>query len=293
MDAPTTVPAVRAWRPPVPGVREVLHAEFLDHAYPLHTHDVWTVFIVDRGAIRYQLDGRPGGAVPGTVSILPPHVVHDGRPADGAGYRKRVLYLETSILGEELIGPAVDRPILPDRDLLGALCAVHDALACVDDALEAELRLHAVADHIRTHLGVGGTAPRVAADGDRELAEALRAFLDAHTFEPLTMAGAAQAIGAGPTRLARAFADAFAIPPHAYLTGRRLQAARERILEGQPLADVATAVGFCDQAHLTRRFKRYLGTTPARFARGAGRAGGAGRIATSRPRGAAERPILS
>ena len=28
------------------------------------------------------------------VSILPPHVVHDGRPATTDGYRKRVLYLE-------------------------------------------------------------------------------------------------------------------------------------------------------------------------------------------------------
>ena len=32
---------VRAWRPTVPGVHEVLHAEFVDHVYPAHTHDEW------------------------------------------------------------------------------------------------------------------------------------------------------------------------------------------------------------------------------------------------------------
>ncbi|MFI5226445.1 MAG: helix-turn-helix domain-containing protein [Candidatus Limnocylindrales bacterium] len=37
------------------------------------------------------------------------------------------------------------------------------------------------------------------------------------------------------------------------------------MLDGQPLADVAAEVGFCDQAHLTRRFRRFLGTTPGRF----------------------------
>lgn len=47
--------------------------------------------------------------------------------------------------------------------------------------------------------------------------------------------------------------------PIAYVIGRRLQAARERILGGQPLADVAAEVGFVDQAHLTRRFKQFLG----------------------------------
>jgi AraC-like DNA-binding protein len=31
--------------------------------------------------------------------------------------------------------------------------------------------------------------------------------------------------------------------------------------------EVATSVGFCDQAHLTRHFKRHTSMTPARFAR--------------------------
>ena len=82
------------------------------------------------------------------------------------------------------------------------------------------------------------------------------------------MAAAAAQLGVGPTQLARAFSHAFGIPPHAYVLGRRLEAARDRILGGQPLADVAAEVGFYDQAHLSRRFKRFLGTTPGRFARG-------------------------
>ena len=73
--------SIRAWKPIVPGIREVLHARFTDHAYPSHTHDVWTLFIVDDGAIRYDLDRTARGAEPSMVTVLPPHVVHDGRPA--------------------------------------------------------------------------------------------------------------------------------------------------------------------------------------------------------------------
>ena len=88
-------------------------------------------------------------------------------------------------------------------------------------------------------------------------------------FEPVTLAPRpARARRRARPQLARAFTTAFGIAPHAYLIGRRLDAARDRILGGQPLADVAAEVGFFDQAHLTRRFKRFLGITPGRFARG-------------------------
>lgn len=259
-------PAIRAWKPPVPGIREVLHARFVEHAYPPHAHDVWTLFIVDDGAIRYDLHRRARAADPAMVSVLPPHIVHDGRPALAGGYRKRVLYLEEDVLGGALIGRAVDEPVLGDASLRSAVCAVHDALACPDDALEAETRFHLVVERIRAALGADAGDPSPAPRDD--LADALRALLDERLFEPVTLAEAAERLDTPPARLARAFVRTFGIPPHRYVLTRRLEAARERILAGQPLADVAAEVGFADQAHLTHRFRWFLGTTPGRFARG-------------------------
>jgi AraC-like DNA-binding protein len=65
----------------------------------------------------------------------------------------------------------------------------------------------------------------------------------------------------------RSFSRQFGLTPHAYLIGRRVEAARRLLLEGVAPADVATAVGFYDQAHLTRHFKRHTATTPASYAR--------------------------
>ncbi|MBI3748534.1 MAG: AraC family transcriptional regulator [Chloroflexi bacterium] len=257
--------AIRAWKPPVPGIREVLHARFTDHAYPPHTHDTWTLFIVDDGAIRYDLARRPRGAHVAMVGLLPPHVVHDGRPGVPDGYRKRVLYLETSLLPERLVGPAVDRSEIRVSGLRREISQLHDRLGCHDDALEAETRLELVAERIRAALGEPAVG-QVAEPGDR-LADRVRAHLDAHLFEPITLAAAAEHVGSPTTLVALAFTDAFGIPPHRYLLGRRLDAARDRILRGQPLADVAAEVGFVDQAHLTRRFRQFLGITPGRFAR--------------------------
>jgi AraC-like DNA-binding protein len=256
---------IRAWKPPVPGVREVFHARFAEHAYPPHTHDTWTLFIVDDGAIRYDLDRHPGGAGITAIGVLPPGVVHDGRPATDHGFTKRVIYLETSVLGDNLIGRAVDRPLIVDPTLRRQVSNVHRVLVGSEDCLEAETRLAFIAERLRAHLGA--RTDNTQWHPPNELAEQLRAFLDLHLFETVTLESAGAAVGASPTHLARCFSKTFGIAPHRYVLGRRIESSRRRLLEGQPLAEVAISAGFHDQAHFTRHFKRHLGVTPGRYVR--------------------------
>jgi AraC-like DNA-binding protein len=257
---------VRAWKPEVPGIREVFHARFVDHAYPAHTHDAWTVFTVDEGSIAYDLERRHRGVRGSKVTLLPPGVVHDGRPAASIGYRKRVLYVGTEVLGEHLIGPAVDDPDVPDRSLVRGFRSLHRALGRPGDAFEAESIFALVATRLARHLG-----DRSVDDEDRHggsLAEALRDLLDARLFVGITLAEAGRILGVSPAHLVGSFTRRFGISPHRYLVGRRIEAARRRLLAGQPVAQVAADVGFYDQAHFTRHFKRHVGTTPARYRTG-------------------------
>ncbi len=48
---------------------------------------------------------------------------------------------------------------------------------------------------------------------------------------------------------------------------RRLDFARNRLGSGMPLAELALAAGFVDQAHFTRMFRSAFGVTPGRYAR--------------------------
>lgn len=255
---------VRAWKPVVGGVDEVFHARFIDYAYPPHVHDTWTVFVVDDGWIRYDLETRRRGAGGGRVSILPPHVVHDGRPAGAAGFRKRVLYLATDVLDERLTGRAVDEPDIREPGLLDAVHALHRALREPDDALEAEARLATVGERLRAHLGERPATGPGRSGG--KLAGALRELLDGRLFENTTLAEAGAVLGASPAHLVRCFAGAFGIAPHQYVLSRRIDAARKRLLGGEPIAMVAAGVGFYDQAHFTRQFKRHVGIPPGRYA---------------------------
>ncbi|MEV8534315.1 AraC family transcriptional regulator [Streptomyces sp. NPDC051211] len=258
--------SVLAWRPELPGITEVFHARFTDHAYPAHVHDTWALMIVDSGRVDFALDrARHGAGLPETVVLLPPGVVHDGRTVTEAGVRKRVLYLDTSVLPAGLTGAAVDAPLLYDAALRARIHGLHRALGG-RELFEAESRLAFVRERLRQRLS--GRGPAGAQPPGVRLAVRLRELLDARAVEGITLREAAAVLGeAHPTHLVRSFSRAFGLPPHAYLTARRVEAARRLLLAGMRTAEVAAAVGFHDQAHLTRHFGRHVGVTPARFAR--------------------------
>jgi AraC-like DNA-binding protein len=68
-----------------------------------------------------------------------------------------------------------------------------------------------------------------------------------------------------PYHMLRIFKDVTGFPPHTWLVLERICRARHLLATGASPAQVSTAVGFADQAHLTRWFKRVTGVTPAAY----------------------------
>lgn len=254
--------SVHAWHPAVPYVREVLHATFEDHSYPSHTHEDWTVLLIDKGAVTYDLGRTEHQAVPASITLLPPHVPHDGRSAvGGESFRKRVLYLSEDWLPAKAADAAVTQPLLMDQQTVATVMGIHAALASPGDAMGAESGVLTLREAVRSHLGAPSAPTR-----DAPLARRLREMLDDRLSESFTIAEAAQLLGAHPSHLVRAFSKAYGIAPYRYVTGRRVDRARRLLLEGRPASEAAVEAGFHDQSHLTRHFRRVLGTTPGAFA---------------------------
>ncbi|MFF3491230.1 helix-turn-helix domain-containing protein [Streptomyces sp. NPDC002795] len=261
---------ITAWRPRVPGVTEVFHAHFTRHAYPMHVHDTWTLLIVDEGAVRYDLERHEHGTPLGTVSLLPPHVPHNGQAATPDGFRKRVLYLDAADdgpLDASFIGAAVDRPDLVDPLLRQRIGQLHAALAHPGDELEAAARLTLVGERLRERLRPALADSRKPL-ANRRVAGALRELLDARLVAGVDLKEAASLVHAHPAHLVRSFGAAYGIAPHQYVMARRVDRARRLLLGGRAIAEVAEACGFYDQSHLTRCFKRVVGVPPGRYARG-------------------------
>ncbi len=57
------------------------------------------------------------------------------------------------------------------------------------------------------------------------------------------------------------------MPPHTYQLQLRMARARRLLQRGMEPGDVAAQLGFTDQSHLTRHFKRLFRLTPGQYAR--------------------------
>lgn len=251
---------MRSHRPDVPGIAEVLTARFVDHAYPLHTHDTWTLLLVEDGAVHYDLDRRPHDTGR-LVTLLPPHVPHDGRAATATGFRKRVLYLDPEALPASAAGRLADAPELPDPRLAAAVRALHTRLSRDADPLDVHARAAVLLDAVAAHVLRTPPSPR----RDAPLARRLRTLIDENVVDGVLLGDAAARFGVSSAHLVRTFTREVGMPPHAYLTGRRVDLARRLLLTGHRPAEAAVLAGFHDQPHLTRHFRRVLGTTPGRF----------------------------
>jgi AraC-like DNA-binding protein len=261
----------------VPGVAgvEVLHARFVTYRYAPHFHEAVTIAVVDQGAAGFSSGRRRYQAGAGSLFVIPALEVHTGEVAADGGYAYRVLYVDPGMLVELLreIGPAAGpasaapAPALVSvgTPAVAALAAAHATLVGAATALE---RSHALLRGLaRLESEVAGVPLVRVAVREHRAVRAAREYLDAHAVEEVSLLELAGVGGLSVWRLVRAFGAQVGLPPHAYQVQRRVLLAKRLLAAGAPPAQVAARCGFTDQAHLTRRFKALVGTTPGRYAR--------------------------
>lgn len=90
-------------------------------------------------------------------------------------------------------------------------------------------------------------------------------YIEAHLAEDLSLKQLATIAQISPNYFLTKFKESRGITPHQYIIQQRISQAKKLILAGKPLVETADLVGFTDQSHLTRYFKRIVGVTPKQF----------------------------
>jgi AraC-like DNA-binding protein len=101
-----------------------------------------------------------------------------------------------------------------------------------------------------------------------EAVEAVRRHLRGHVADPVRLDDLARLAGRSRCHLLRMFQQATGLPPHAYQTQLRVDAARRLLAAGHSISHVAAETGFSDQSHFSRVFRDLTGATPRQYQQG-------------------------
>ncbi|GGV66123.1 AraC family transcriptional regulator [Streptomyces massasporeus] len=245
---------------------DLLTAHFDSHVYAPHAHDEFTIGVTVGGSEVIAYRGGHIHSYPGSIVVLEPGEMHTGGPAACDGYAYQALYAEPALLTDGTLGGLTHfrDPVLHDPELATALRAAHTDISACPDPLEAESRL----PWLLTALARRHSTSRAASDtvpGADHIARSVRDRLADELLDPPSLAALATDLGLSRYQLLRAFRTTMGVPPYAWLAQHRVARARGLLEAGLRPAEVAGLVGFADQAHLTRWFRRVLGVTPAAY----------------------------
>lgn len=242
-------------------------AEFVDRPednVPRHSHENAHFWFVLKGFYRTTATGVSTICGPPTVIFNPAGTTHRDRFHTRGG-RFLTLSVAPALIGrigghgalaQHAVGFSSGELPWLGRRLYRELRHRDELSPIVLEGLALELLADAVRERTRR-----------ARSREVWLRSALQLIHDCY-LDKLTVQGIAMAVGVRPLVLGRSFRKAFGCSPGEMLRRRRVDRAEELLRRRDlPIAEIALASGFADQAQLTKAFRRITGSTPGRYRR--------------------------
>ncbi|WP_143140973.1 helix-turn-helix domain-containing protein [Nannocystis exedens] len=202
------------------------------------------------------------------------------------GYSDRISYSHELALSFDSadLSTRLGEPLRDDVDLAPRLWLSNERIFALAELLSAEvvgggefgqlygesLVLALVVEYLRA---VRARAPASPKGGlsPRQLREVCAYMLE-HLSAPVGLRELAALAGMSQAHFSRAFKASTGVPPYRWQLHARVERAQQLLLRADvSLADLALQLGFGDQSHLTRVFRRVVGATPAAWRRVHGR----------------------
>lgn len=270
--APGSSAGIDVWRPSALPGAVAYRGSGVTHPYPRHWHDEHHFCLYSSGTGYLGCRGSSRLIVVGDFVITPAGEVHENWAGDENGISFRSLYLPVELFFDgarqvtekTAVRPEFAEMISTDPEVRRSFLLLHRALEESDSTLHQEESLLEF-----LHLVVARCSDSHAVPPEhkteRRAVRRVREYIHEHFDEAISLAELAALADLSPYHLHRVFTLETGVPPHAYQTQLRVNRAKTLLRSGVRLPEIALATGFADQSHLTRHFRRLVGTTPGRF----------------------------
>ncbi|MEW6991082.1 helix-turn-helix domain-containing protein [Colwelliaceae bacterium 6441] len=256
------------------GGLEMVNAQYRHKNFAKHCHETYTVSVIESGGQKFFRSNYIHFAPEHSIILINADDVHTGRASNGVGWSYQAIYpLESHFtkLADDLGWQQGFAPYFPNAVVFDPqmACELRQLFACLQYQSNSLLR-ETMLNSVLTKLMVkhGKTKKHIKPIPENKIAiYKVKEYLDSHATDNISLEYLASRFGVSAFHLVRLFQRQFGLPPHAYQIQQRLKQAKSLLKKGYSVVDTSTSLGFHDQSHFHRHFKKVLGITPGKYAK--------------------------
>lgn len=231
---------------------------------------------------QYRYRGSHHWVPAGSLSIIHPGEMHCGRDIDDRQTNAtfRLLYLDSSKMQQ--VAESIDDsfrvaqsanhltslPFFPliiiDQDLAQRFLAFHLASTQQTSRLEQDALLLDFSSTILRRYATDPPEPRQI-QPERQAIRRVRDYLHDRASENVSLDRLAQISELSSYYLSRVFRAEMSVTLQRYQTQVRIERAKQLLVRGMEIWQVAIETGFVDQSHFTHQFRQIVRTTPGKY----------------------------
>ena len=232
-------------------------------------HETFTVCLVDSSVpVWYRVGSRRYERSPEVGMLLGPGELHADRMRPGtADYRVLRFDLAAVHAAARRVGAEPEALSIVEHELRSP--AANELFLSLHRALDSGINSSHVAalmDHCLSEILRHCTTAPGRSHGRKEI-RAAHDYIVAHLSDRTSLEALSAAAGMRKWAFIGAFRRHVGVPPLRYAIQVRLARARALLASGRPCNDVAAELGFFDQSHLNRWFRRTYGVAPGEYQR--------------------------
>lgn len=253
---------------------ETVEANFQHQNFSKHSHETYTINIIERGCQRFLSAGKNFTAPEHSIILVNADEVHTGQSGTDNGWSYRGLSFSESQFSQlasdiglsHNFAPYFVHAVVEDEKIVSELRLLFNTLAQSDNTLLRETMINGVLTRLMLKHGKNKIEIKNQQASHFKL-EQVRQYIHEHLDENISLTFLAKLCDFSPYYLVRQFQKNYGFPPHAYQIQQRLQQSKILLRQGLKVIQVATQIGFYDQSHFHRHFKKAHGIAPRQYAR--------------------------
>ncbi|MBP6823229.1 MAG: AraC family transcriptional regulator [Acidobacteria bacterium] len=266
---------IQVWRPDgFPGI-ELRKGFCVSQPYPKHWHEEFHFCLILSGGGELNYRRERYYTPVGSLSIVHPGEVHSNHTEEQQGCSYLNLYLEPEMVQQIAVEITRQEKTLPffspqpidDPDTVRLFQKLHKSLEGRSARLEQDELLIGFVSELITNRSES-KLELAEVSREQKAVNRVRDYLAQNFAENVSLDSLAGLADLSPFHLNRVFRKELGLPPHAFQTQMRIARAKSLLRQGSPISQTASEVGFVDQSHFTRHFRRLVGVTPGYYLQG-------------------------